>query len=458
MSSVLFDRDIKTGEIKYFNAPDALFAWISLTSKQRVEWSKVRGAVTQAQFFQALLMSVRNYEGISRAPHYPLRTEIFYINRPLPQIDPTEPSALDDLVSRFAPANETYRILIRAFFMTPMFYGANAPRPAWVIDSIDGKGVGKTTLVKLLAETYEETPIDIDVAAIKTDLSSIIKRLISSDGRSKRICLLDNVQGSFRSANLARLITANSVSGIAPYGRGEESRQNDLTYIITSNAASLDDDLAQRCYTIKLKKSKRLASWESSVRKFINHNREKIFAEIIDRLAHPKVYIEESSTRYPEFERSVLCAACENEDEYNAVIGTIIADGNESNVSSDRAQEVEEVFRDEIADVLRGQQGAYRRPTFLNTAAISHIISASETLRLEGIKKGEIEEMIQSSILICFAKNLRMMRVGSKVSRGRLWIAGLDIPLNETIYVNIVEVEKDHLVYRNAEPHKFAEI
>ncbi len=458
MSNILFDRSIKTGEIRYFATVDALFAWIAMTSKQPVEWSKARGAISRAEFYQALLLSVQGYEGISRAPHYPLRPEIFYINRPLPQITSGESPTLDKLMSFFAPANEHYRILIKAFFMSPMFFGANSPRPAWVIDSVDGKGVGKTTLVKLLAETYEETPIDIDTAAIKNDISAIVKRLISSDGRSKRICLLDNVQGSFRSPNLARLITATSVSGIAPYGRGEESRMNDLTYIITSNAASLDDDLAQRTYTIKLKRSKRSVNWEQDVRKFISANREHLYAEIIDRLAHPKIEIATSHTRYPEFERTVLCAACESMDDYTNIINTIISDTDESNVSNDRAQEVEEVFRDAISSVLLGQVGANARPSWLNTAAVSHIISASETLRLEGIKKGEIEEMIQSSVLTAFARKIRAMRVNGRTVRGRLWLNGKEIAYGETHYINVIEVEKDNLVYRCAELHKFTEV
>lgn len=459
MSGVLFDRNLKTGEIKYIASADALFAWIALTSRQPVEWTKARGAVSHAQFFQALMLSVRNYEGIARAPHWPLRPEIFYINKPLPQLSAEDPSALEELVNRFSPAAPIYRTLIRAFFMSPMYYSASAPRPAWVIDSVDGKGVGKTTLVKLLAECYEESPIDIDTAAIKNDITSIVKRLISSDGRSKRICLLDNVQGTFRSPNLARLITATSVSGIAPYGRGEETRVNDLTYIITSNAASLDDDLAQRTYTIKLKRSVRAVTWEGDVRKHITANRERIYAEIIDRLAHPKVQITTSKTRYPEFERTVLCAACESVEEYNEVVAVIASDTDAANVTTDRAQEVEEVFRDAIASVLRSYPGASERPTFLNTAAISHIIAGSETLRLEGIRKGEIEEMIQSGNLTsCFSKAVRVATFNNKSIRGRLWLQGLMAYAGVASYINLIEVEKDHLVYRGAEPKTFREV
>lgn len=339
--------------------------------------------------------------------------------------------------------------------MAPMFYNSAAPHPAWLIDSVDGKGVGKTTLVKFLAYLYQESPIDIDAYALKKDFQSIVKRLISSDGRSRRIVLLDNVQGTLCSPNLARLITATSVSGIAPYGRGEETRQNDLTYVLTSNAASLDDDLAQRVYTIKLRRTRHSSSWESRLRSFIDVNRERIYAEIISRFSKPKYTSDCQSTRYPEFEKVVLCAACNTEEEYVACAGLLTANIEQANVSTDRAQEVEEVFREALAEVLVTVPGASARPSFLNSAAFSHIIFNSETLRLEKVTKPEIEEMIQSGVLTAFQKDVRIIRSGSKVLRGRLWRGSAKLAPGATVYVNLIETERDRLVYRNCEAHIF---
>ena len=310
-----------------------------------------------------------------------------------------------------------------------------------------------------LAFLYDEKPIDIDVAAIKNDLTAIVKRLISAEGRSRRIALLDNVQGTFRSSNLARLITTDSISGIAPYGHGEETRLNDLTYILTSNAASIDDDLAQRAYTIKLRRAVRAVSWESETRSFIELNRETIFAEIVAALSSPHVQIAEAVTRYPEFERAVLCAACRDKDEYDAVVKVLIEDVDEANVTVDRAQEVADVFRDAIASVLTGVQGAStKRPTFLNIAAISRIITTSDTLRIENIKKGEIMEMIQSGNIHQFSRKVKALWVGGRAVRGLLWLSEWEPKEDETVYVNIVEVEKDALVYRFTEAHAFREV
>lgn len=455
LNQVLFDRDRKTNEIRFIHSADALFAWIARKSRHNVEWSNARGCVSQAQFFQALTQDAASYEGIAKAPHFPTRPEIFYIHKPLPRLDQDAPSQLDIFLSFFAPANETYRVLIKALIMAPMFFGSNAPRPAWVIDSVDGKGVGKTTLVKLLAELYEEAPIDLDGQSVKNDFTSLVKRLISSEGRSRRIALLDNVQGTFRSQNLARLITMQTVSGVAPYGRGEETRVNDLTYIITSNAASLDDDIAQRCYTIKLKRAVRAASWEARVRKFIALNRETLFAEIFSLLQSPKVKIENPVTRYPEFEVSVLGGACSSYEEYEAVVASLVSDYDGSNVTAERAIEIVDVFRDAIDATLRLVIGGkINNPCFLTTAAVSHIIAGSEVLRLEGVRKSEIMEMIQSGNISAFSKNTKVIFFGGRSYRGLLW-KGSDVKLSSSNYVSLITVEKDSLVAKAPELHYF---
>lgn len=462
IGSSLFDRDMKTGEINYITSSDALVGWMSMKSKRSVEWSKARGAVSQAQFFQALLMSVRKYDGIASAPHYPLRPEIFYTNKPLPQLAKGERMKLDELVDRFNPADKAYRTLIKTLFMAPMFFGGASPRPAWVVDSVDGKGVGKTTLVKMVADLYGESPIDIDAADIKQGMSAIVKRLVSPEGRSRRIALMDNVQGVLRSSNLSRLITATTVSGIAPYGRGEESRMNDITYILTSNAASLDDDIAQRCYTIKLKRMEgRSVNWERDTRRFINTHRETIFAEIISLLSSPAINIEHSKTRYPEFESTVLCAACTSTGEYLDSTATIMDDTDSSNVTTERAQQVEEVFRGEIKDLLGRCPGASQdRPSFLTTSAICTIISNSKVLAQEHITRPEINEMIQSGNIKAFSKKVECIRDKGDNStiRGLLWVDDHPVVAGENIYVNHIGVKKEVLTFFNADVHKFREV
>lgn len=446
IGSSLFDRNPKNGDIVWLPTVDSVMAWISMRSKQTVEWSRCRGAIPQAQFFQALMLAVKQYDGVSKAPHVPVRTEIFYLHDPLPQIPKGSTVHLDKFVSFFAPANDVYRILIRALVMAPMFFGANSPHPAWVIDSVDGKGVGKTTLVKMLAELYDETPIDIDAQSLKADLTIVIKRLISSEGRSRRIALLDNVQGTFRCANLARLVTTATISGIAPYGHSEESRRNDITYIITSNAASLDDDIAQRCYTIKLKKSPRNAQWEREVRSYIKRNREYIFAEIVGLLSNPPISIDVARTRYPEFEQAVICGACKTMEEYNVVVDSIIADYDAANVTNDRAQEVQDVFRDAILSYCTYPAVRDAPVTFITTGAISHIIANSDTLRLAHITKSEISEMIQSRNLTCFARNVQIVRDNdNKSRRGWLWIGNEELKNDQNVMVYQLAVVKEKL-------------
>ena len=61
---------------------------------------------------------------------------------------------------------------------------------------------------------------------------------------------MDNMTESFMGANLADLITCASITGRASYGRGEESRANDLTWIATMNGGTVDTDMATRPYKI----------------------------------------------------------------------------------------------------------------------------------------------------------------------------------------------------------------
>lgn len=457
LGNILFDFDLHAKTITHLVSPDALFAWIAIKSKKTIEWSRIRGALSQAQFSQALLLHVRQYQGIASAPHFPLRQDIFYTHNPLPQVRRSQTPHLDALIARFAPASQDYLPLLRALFMAPIFHGKGAPRPAWVIDSIDGKGVGKTTLVKLLAHLYGETPIDLDPITLKQDLTATIRRLISADGRSKRIALLDNIQGTFVSANLARLITAETLSGISPYGRTEETRANDITYIITSNAASLDDDIAQRAYTIKLRKAPRSTSWETDTRAYITLHRETIFAEILSELTTPTFTLQNPATRYPEFETALLAPACKTPETYAKTIALIQADVGSANATEDRAQEVADTFAEAIETILRQTPGAStQRPTFLTTAAISKIIVDSDTLRIERIGKSEIYEMIQSGLLPAFDKKIRVMQLNKKtIKRGLIWCGDTPLKRNEPLYVNIIQIEKNTLLFTHAEQHIF---
>ena len=139
----------------------------------------------------------------------------------------------------FNPANEASRVLLRALFAAPIYYRYGVRRPCWILDSEAGPGVGKTTIAELLGTLYCCSPIKTSKQELKFDHKELLKRVVSSEGRSSRILLVDNVTGVFDDAHFADMVTGFGISGKAPYGRGEETRPNNLTYIITSNSANM---------------------------------------------------------------------------------------------------------------------------------------------------------------------------------------------------------------------------
>ena len=112
-------------------------------------------------------------------------------------------------------------------------------------------------------------------------------RLLSSDGASKRVVLLDNVKSfKFSWAELESLITAPTISGRKLY-IGEGQRPNNITFILTLNGVSLSTDLAQRCVIVKLKKPDFSGDWEESTRRFIAKHRHEIVSEATPQTLEP---------------------------------------------------------------------------------------------------------------------------------------------------------------------------
>ena len=82
-------------------------------------------------------------------------------------------------------------------------------------------------------------------------MPAIVKRLLSPQGRGKRVVLLDNVKSHrFSWAELEAFITSPVISGHEMY-RGEGQRPNTTTVAITVNGASLSKDLAQRAIVVR---------------------------------------------------------------------------------------------------------------------------------------------------------------------------------------------------------------
>jgi len=340
----LFDHDRDSGRICQIYRQASLFAWIQRKSKQKVEWNNNEGCASRDELYEGLLSDARRYEAISHVPDWPRRDDVYYAHPALPKPCP-EHSRFEGFVNFFAPADDSSRVFLKAFVCAPLYYIRGIPRPLWIIDSEDGPGTGKTTIVECVANLYSGAPISTSAAELKKNFNELTKRIVSNEGRQARVLLLDNVTGTFSCSELADLVTKQDISGRSPWGRGEETRPNNLTYVITANSANIDNDLAARAYYILVKRPEWRADWKKAVMAYVEKHRLEIFADIVDILGAHKAFELPPSTRCPEFETCVLQAHCPDVEAYSQAIKMLLDQKTESNVEEEQAKRIEETIR-----------------------------------------------------------------------------------------------------------------
>lgn len=351
---VLFDHDRDTREIKSLSSYDELFAWISVKTKQNYQWASKAGYMLKKEFFFAVKQNAHRFELISETPDYPHNEKSYYLHPELPP-----PSAnheyFNHLIDFFSPADENSKLLIKTLFMAPMWYRFGSSRPSWVIDSANGKGAGKSTLYRKLALLYKCDPIQVNRSTMQLNPDELDKRLVSNTGRKSKFFVIDNVVGAFHSEVLARYITSDTLSGRAPYSAGEDSRPNNLTYILTGNGFELDGDLASRSFFIKLKTPENpIPDWETKINDYISRYRWQIFSDMLDIFRRHTLFNLPTRSRYELFEKEVLQAVCETEEIYKRVMDSIFAAAESANTDAEEAQRLVTGIRYKIADLLHG--------------------------------------------------------------------------------------------------------
>lgn len=410
-----------------FTKPPALFAWIRENVTPR--WKSGNGGaqdcngvnyVTQDQLFQSLHAHATHYEGISRAPHWPERQDQFYdYGGDLPP--PSDGHrAFWQMIDFFCLADETYRLLAAAFFIAPCYYRTSAtgtagempqplPRPLWLIDTVDAQGSGKTTLVKMVALLYGSAVLDVTMGQLTRNADEVLKRILSVEGRQKRIFLIDNVSGTIKDGTLASWVTSSTLSGRAAYGHGDETRANDFTWSITVNGAEIDTDTATRAYTVKVRKrdeeyhSATGLKWEADVTQYITRNRRQLYADILDLLDRAKP--RQSDSRFPDFDATVLSAVCATNEQFAACRARIEADATGANVDAELAAE----FTEAVENYLDGLRNEYATeydpnlPTLLTNAVVKSIIEkATGKLHEQSIK--QVRTLLKGGLADRFSK------------------------------------------------------
>ncbi len=347
----LFDQDKDTGDIVYIRKSQELFSWITRKSKQILEWGRGINMTSKDEYFAGLRATAPKYEAISSVPDWPVRTDVYYQHSDLCAPSPDH-KYLNGLADFFNPISPEYRVLVKAFIAAPIYFEPLLQRPMWIIDS-ESPGAGKSTLATRVALLYGHPAVEVKTNDFARDMQEVTKRLVSSEGRQSRMLLVDNVIGTFASEELAAMVTMPHITGRPPYGRGEETRPNNLTYVITANNASIDNDLAIRSFFVRLATlNDYRESWARDLSVYIERNRYRIFADIIDILNNPPDIQDGPYTRFPEFETLVLRAMCDDTEQYQAVMTTLAESRASANVEEEWGKQIEDTINYQLASIL----------------------------------------------------------------------------------------------------------
>ncbi|MCC7421733.1 MAG: PriCT-2 domain-containing protein [Planctomycetaceae bacterium] len=325
------------GAISWLQSSSSVFGYIGTATNIPPEFLRSPACHSRDDVFAELRRTATAYRAVETLPHEPPIPEHYYACK-IPE--PGDGIALETLVSKFCPKTPVDSELIRALFASLLWGGGGGTRPAWLVTSDDGRGAGKSKLVAMAGHLAGGV---IDLSA-NEDAAVIKQRLLSPDGQTKRIALLDNVKTMrFSWAELEALITAPTISGKAMY-IGEMSRPNNLLWIITLNGASLSTDMAQRCVIIHITRPTYDPTWEESTREFITQNRQQIIADLIAFLRSERKTLARHS-RWGSWERDILARLPDP-----AAAQALIAERQSvADVESEESDLIEDFFRQQLA-------------------------------------------------------------------------------------------------------------
>jgi hypothetical protein len=304
------------GKPGFITSPNDLFAW-ARQRLGRVVWERGPDRVSPEEFYHHLGRAADGYEAVEQVPHWPPLPGIFYM---IPEVPPGDGTYLEAFLDLFNPATSIDRALLKAYLLTPVWGGAPGKRPAFLItgpevDEHQGRGVGKSTFVTATAPLFG----GYLMATPREEMPAVVKRLLSPEGRGKRIVLLDNLKTlRFSWADLEGFITAPVISGHEMY-KGEGQRPNTTTVAITINGASLSKDMARRCVIIRLARPVYQADWAVTVGDFVAEFRQQILGDLRGVLEADIAGTPEVALQWADWEAQVL-ARVKEAQECRAVI------------------------------------------------------------------------------------------------------------------------------------------
>jgi hypothetical protein len=336
VGNILFVHD--DSGVHWLDNAAALFGWLQ-TVCGVIEWRKSVGCVSKDEVYHELCRTCKAYVSVENLPHFPPMPGHYYACKEYP---PGDGEAISKLVQFFAPATPQDQDLILGMFVTPFWGGKAGSRPAFLVTSDAGRGIGKSKITDMLSNLLGG---HIELSTSE-DAGRMRSRLLSPEGMKLRLARLDNVKTlKFSWAELESIITSPRISGHVLH-KGEGARPNTLAWLITLNGAALSTDIAQRVIIIKLGKPHRVGAWESIVTDFIEKNADAIISDIRAFLEMDPEPIP-AHTRWAAWEDAIL-GRLHNPEETQKLIRlrSEVAD-----VGREEVQLIESFFADQLEDL-----------------------------------------------------------------------------------------------------------
>lgn len=293
----------------FLTKPDELFAWISL--RMPIAWmtgcdKQGMSYLTKQEFHHVVSKRGKQYDAVERYPHEPHLPNHYYLWNAPTEYVPNGKYFETMLTYITNTVTDADRALLRAMFMVPAWGCPHGKRPMFVIEA-DAVGSGKTTITDILGLLYGGI---LEYKHTAKGEEEFMTRLLSPAARHQRIVRIDNAKGELGGQFLEYLVTANIFSGRELY-EGEGSRPNTCTTVVTGNTVRLSEDIASRCYFIRLHKPTSYdPGWDTQIKGYVQENRDKILADIVWTLGMPcepttandrwTIFVHEILTRCPE--------------------------------------------------------------------------------------------------------------------------------------------------------------
>ena len=231
---------------------------------------------------------------------------------------------------------------------------------------------------------------------------------------------MDNLVKTLRSPALADFITSNSITGMAPYGKGEESRPNDLTFFGTFNGASVDTDMATRCYTLQIRAVERPdPGWASKLTAFIKKNRLQIFADALDMIKNAKPRARKHS-RFGIFDEKILSAVCRNDEEFTAADNALAKASDIANEDMELAREIDARLTSAIKSAT-GYSAA--KAVVIPHSAVDRILSDGT---IKSCNSHQLRKLVRSGHLPTISKEFRALPQRTGFPRTAAFLIGID--------------------------------